>query len=364
MSVATGMHIEQGHGIDQQLKLVLQRIRRAAKRGIGPPQRAGCFRVEILAEIAWDASTVARGAPADMRDAVLICCWWLLREIEGSSLKMSNVGKVRSGEFGKEVELRLGVTKTHIQGIGKRRRLRCICNEGDKWSKLCPVEAVERQRVRRGSVDENDFFFVDAMGQPTSKSGWIAALRVGLECEDGSLSGHSMRRSGAKFLAHRGLPEWLIQFMGRWGSGAVRLYIEEAYAEMSSGVSAAAARGPLGLLPAAEVGLNIESLKIELLRELSQRQEIRSDAPQVMPVQVDEPELMWKELEMRQENEDEDEFSEWGFEDDAREQRDLNWSAGSDEESVPQLQTDKQIDLSQITLRDCFGEDSELEGED
>eukprot|EP00971_Amphidinium_carterae_P120928 2395398-Amphidinium_carterae.1 len=46
-----------------------------------------------------------------------------------------------------------------------------------------------------------------------------------------------MRRSGAKDWARRGLPLHKIQWMGRRGSLAVRVYVEEAAEETPGGLS-------------------------------------------------------------------------------------------------------------------------------
>eukprot|EP00971_Amphidinium_carterae_P337156 6473851-Amphidinium_carterae.1 len=50
-------------------------------------------------------------------------------------------------------------------------------------------------------------------------------------------TGHFMRRSGAKDCARRGLPLHRIQWMGRWGSLAVLVYVEEAAEETPGGLS-------------------------------------------------------------------------------------------------------------------------------
>ena len=41
------------------------------------------------------------------------------------------------------------------------------------------------------------------------------------------MDGHSPRRSAAKLLTRLGWPREAVAFLGRWGSGANRAYIEE-----------------------------------------------------------------------------------------------------------------------------------------
>ena len=50
------------------------------------------------------------------------------------------------------------------------------------------------------------------------------------------VTGHFMRRSGAKDLARRGFPLARIQWLGRWGSAAVLTYVEEAAEESPAGL--------------------------------------------------------------------------------------------------------------------------------
>ena len=52
---------------------------------------------------------------------------------------------------------------------------------------------------------------------------------AGLAAED--VTGHFMRRSGAKDLARRGVPLSRVQWFGRWGSPTVLAYVEEALEE-------------------------------------------------------------------------------------------------------------------------------------
>ena len=48
---------------------------------------------------------------------------------------------------------------------------------------------------------------------------------------DIEVSEHTPRRAGAQFHAKRGLALWQIQYIGRWGSSTVELYVAEAVAD-------------------------------------------------------------------------------------------------------------------------------------
>ena len=55
-----------------------------------------------------------------------------------------------------------------------------------------------------------------------------------------------MRRTGAQWLARRGLLLWAVQYQGRWGSDAVRAYTAQAYAEAHASLSSRAAAASAG----------------------------------------------------------------------------------------------------------------------
>ena len=63
------------------------------------------------------------------------------------------------------------------------------------------------------------------------------------EATERQVTGHTARRSGAQWMARRGLPLWAIQFLGRWGSDSVRLYTAQAYADHYAAFSAQVAEG-------------------------------------------------------------------------------------------------------------------------
>ena len=69
------------------------------------------------------------------------------------------------------------------------------------------------------------------------------------------VTGHFMRRSGAKHFARSGVPLAKIQWLGRWGSAAVLAYVEEA-AEEAPGAD----DGPPGESP----GTGWEHIRTEL----------------------------------------------------------------------------------------------------
>ena len=80
-------------------------------------------------------------------------------------------------------------------------------------------------------------FFPSAGGGVVTKIGFTqtieqAAKRLGLPTASldqmERITGHSMRPSGAQFLANLGLDTYTVQLLGRWGSNTVAKYIREA----------------------------------------------------------------------------------------------------------------------------------------
>jgi len=98
-------------------------------------------------------------------------------------------------------------------------------------------------RFVNGEPDSDLPFFPDRFGKPFAKKEFIhmvfeAARRLGLPTSspDGArtLSGHSMRVSGAQGLAMLGVDTFSVQLLGRWGSTAVQGYMGEASISMTA----------------------------------------------------------------------------------------------------------------------------------
>jgi hypothetical protein len=64
----------------------------------------------------------------------------------------------------------------------------------------------------------------------------------GVASTDWRVTGHTARRSGAQWLIRRGLELWQVQYIGRWGSSTVELYIAEVMAERRAELAELAAK--------------------------------------------------------------------------------------------------------------------------
>ena len=161
----------------------------------------------------------------------MVGVWWLLREIECAALTIASVSNALGGG---PVVLHLGATKTDIQGRGVSRAHRCLCEVSPQWARICPACTLRSQwRMRcEQSADMEAPLFPAPDNQRTQKRHTVDAMREVFQSEiDGvTVDGHSLRRTGAQLMAASGLPPWNVEWFGRWGSSAIRAYIEDARA--------------------------------------------------------------------------------------------------------------------------------------
>lgn len=91
---------------------------------------------------------------------------------------------------------------------------------------LCPVTAILRYMVRRGSGQGP--FFILADGKYLTRARFVVAIRTALAVagiDASRYSGHSFRIGAATTAAQKGVSDSLIKTMGRWESSAYLVYI-------------------------------------------------------------------------------------------------------------------------------------------
>ena len=102
----------------------------------------------------------------------------------------------------------------------------CTLYIGRSQSHICPVTAVLAYLSIRPPTPGPLFMYVD--GTPLTRSSLIAAVRAALTCAGFDVSrftGHSFRIGAATAAAQAGIPDSLIQTLGRWKSSAFLRYI-------------------------------------------------------------------------------------------------------------------------------------------
>ena len=102
----------------------------------------------------------------------------------------------------------------------------CTLYVGHTQTQICPVVAVLAYLTIRPPVPGPLFIYAD--GSPLTRSGLVSAVRSALSTSGADLSrftGHSFRIGAATSAALAGLPDSLIQTLGRWKSSAFLRYI-------------------------------------------------------------------------------------------------------------------------------------------
>ena len=97
---------------------------------------------------------------------------------------------------------------------------------GSTGDELCPVHAVRSYVARRG--DSPGAFFCSAEGVPLSKSRFVELVRSALTRAGvpiAGYSGHSFRIGATTAASQAGIPDSVIQALGRWSSPAFLRYI-------------------------------------------------------------------------------------------------------------------------------------------
>eukprot|EP00435_Cladocopium_sp_Y103_P033500 s818_g8.t1 len=219
------LHVEAGYEIDAGLKRTLDLCKRSLERERGPVTRAAEVKVETFVSLPPPESGLRKGTPEMASAMFLWAAIWMLREIEVRNMKVNHV-RLRQAE--RAITICLPISKCDQLGLGIRRTLRCSCGQGCKtW---CPwrlaMDLVADAKVK--GFWGGSFLFRDPRGAQTSKSGTVKKWK---ELFGKETSGHSPRRSGAMFYVRRGLPIQELAFLGRWKSGVVLQYAEEALQE-------------------------------------------------------------------------------------------------------------------------------------
>ena len=246
-------HVQLLHPITDQLRAFFKDAVRSVVRGRGPVRRAPVVRLEVLVELQvpsrWARQTAVAGGPAAPWDAFVVSCWWMLRGAEAVAIQACQC-TVTEGH-GAMAEIRLGATKTDIEGVGRRRCFLCICAKAGFKDALCPVCALTRllegRCVAREEPGGASPLLVDPRGCRVGHAGLCKVWKMMLASapklgDDGDpigieVSEHTPRRTGAQFHARRGLALWQIQYLGRWGGSTVEIYVGEAFAELRAGWS-------------------------------------------------------------------------------------------------------------------------------
>ena len=253
------IHIRLGFEVTGPMKVAMADAKRGLERNLGAPTRSAELRGEWLDELQVQVESGDRqllrhgGAPRGGLHVWGLGSGWLLREIELAHLDVHSE-TIRVDEATGNVTIRISTSKTDSRGRGASRTLACSCSASRRPScaaccaKVLLEMAVGSWQGDRDSDEARQVPLVGTISDPLAivkKADLIQAAQADaamlhemglLQLPPSAVTGHFMRRSGAKCLARSGVPLSKIQWMGRWGSSAVLAYVEEAAEEAPEGV--------------------------------------------------------------------------------------------------------------------------------
>ena len=229
LSAVRSLHIEQGFPDPLLNCLRLQRVLRGVKRSQGSP---AAQRLPITDSLLW---VIHRALNFKLFDH---CAFW-------AACMLGYFGFLRAAEFtvpnlaGFSPAIHLSVADiavdSHQSPTCLRVRIKasktdpfrqgCHIHIGLGRAPLCAVHALLAYLSIRGKAPGP--LFLLASGQPLSRAiltDWLRQIfsTAGIE---GNFSSHSFRIGAATVAARNGIPDHLIQALGRWTSNAYQLYI-------------------------------------------------------------------------------------------------------------------------------------------
>ena len=224
------MHTELGFTWTDQLERHLQMCKRALMRDRGPDARAVEYKPDTIEAERFNTLDTEKGCP---QSTALSYAWstiWMLRAIEATSLL---VGHVKLDRERCVVRLFIPKSKMDQKALGVTRCLACCGKE--ECDPLCPwavaLLALSKLRVLKPSAPLFPSIHDKKLSQYNLVKSWALKL-------DGSITGHSARRSGAMRYARLGWNIQDIAFLGRWKSSAVFRYIEQALQDVPANLRA------------------------------------------------------------------------------------------------------------------------------
>ena len=161
------------------------------------------------------------------RNCLSIGCWWLLREIELTNLRLQDVTRLDTN-----VTLTITVSKTDTTGEGTSRTHTCICGSLQgaptlTTSIICPACTVLRQHQlvsELPNASPTTPLCPNTAGEVVLKADMVATIvsaahQLNLATSSSSTSqawgGHSLRRGGIQFLCRANIDITKIQVLAR-----------------------------------------------------------------------------------------------------------------------------------------------------
>eukprot|EP00435_Cladocopium_sp_Y103_P074311 s30_g48.t1 len=227
--MAKEVHTEAGFPWTPRLHNAARRCTRSVLRGVGGPTRSEAFDLDaVVSHLMTNDVQGGDDAPRSPLAAVMVGVFFLLRELELSSIDMEDVCFTNT-----TITLSLPVSKVDWQAKGCRRTWSCICD----MCYHCPVHILRQydDELRRQGRHTGPWIVSRTDGR-CSKNAVVNMIREAVLSSGGTardaednwiISGHTFRITGARTLSSWGLDPITIQLLGRWGSNAVLSYLAE-----------------------------------------------------------------------------------------------------------------------------------------
>lgn len=246
------LHVKAGFYWSPLHELEAKQGTRSVTRGQGPARQSAPLSVPGAAVLleGLGVSPVVPGGPTHPRGVIVLGSAFLLRELELATARAAHASVDSKRRC---FWLELPVSKTDPSAIGCSRCWGCICEAHDGHAEpSCPycvgVTHLAHLRWLFGEGEENALpvelpLFPTADGDTVFKENVVrtieaAAASLGEELTDGGgrrrFGGHSLRVSGAKWLASIGIEVAKIQVLARWSSDVVLRYIGESHIQSIS----------------------------------------------------------------------------------------------------------------------------------
>ena len=239
-SRAKDFHIELNYEWTDSLQRVLRRVCRSICRGIGPARQPAALPLdEVAASSTLGVAPLVERGPVNPRAVVIAGSFFLTREIEAS---LARRGHITFDTTRLCVTWNLPCSKTDPSALGKQRSWGCVCSEAAGPCVYCTLvdhcAAVDRLFGDSGEGVSPLFpLFPSATGEFVSKDAMVESIKAVAEglglpvlSKEGRelFGGHSLRITGARWMATRGIPLLTIQLLARWSSSIIMRYVADA----------------------------------------------------------------------------------------------------------------------------------------
>ena len=229
LSGIRALHIDQGFPDPLTDCLRLQRVVRGIKRCQGTSSSSRLPITDDLMLVIWRSLDVGRADHLMFWAACSLGYFGLLRASKFTVPNLSSFSSslhlsvqdvaVDSSSTPSSMRIRIKGSKTDPFRKG------CFVHIGLGRHPLCAVQAMMSYLASRGDTPGPLFLFTN--GQPLTRTGltdWLRRIMAANQIP-GNFSSHSFRIGAATVAARNGVPDHLIQTMGRWSSNAYQLYI-------------------------------------------------------------------------------------------------------------------------------------------